>query len=67
MLGKEKHVRKSIYLPETLYKQIHAEAKRHDVSFAAVVRDMLENDLQRFKARHKARTKRGTKTGTTTN
>lgn len=39
-------VRTQLYLPEDLYKNVRLKAQKKKMTFAAYVRDMLENDVE---------------------
>ena len=55
---------KTILFTDKMVYEIQKEADRLNVSFSAVVRDCIQNDLPKFKQRHRIRKKRGTDSGT---
>ena len=60
------NIRKSVNFTQELYDKIIDAAKQLNVSFGAIIRGCVQNDLDKLIAREKAKTKRRTQEKITT-
>ena len=58
------NIRKSVNFDQSLYDKITDAAKQLNVSFGAIIRGCVENDLQKLIDRETKRTKRRTRANT---